>query len=130
VYGKGGITPDYFIALDTTGFSRNTASIYEKNTINNFAYNFYLENLPRLKVYKTPNEYINGFVFTDADWNRFVQSASKDSVNISAPAPKEKADLVNRIRSAVARQLWRNEGFYEVLNTADPAINKALEVLK
>jgi carboxyl-terminal processing protease len=129
VYGKGGITPDYFIAMDTTGFSKNSASIYEKGTINNFAYNFYLQNLPQLRSFKTPNDFIKRFVFTETDWNSFVQAATRDSVNISIVSAKEKNDLTNRIRSAVARQIWRNEGFFEVMNTADPAINKALELL-
>lgn len=130
VYGKGGITPDYFIARDTAGFSKNSASIYEKGTINNFAYNFYLQNLGQLKAFKTPNEFIKGFVFTETDWNKFIQAAAKDSVNVSIVSEKEKNDLTNRIRSAVARQLWRNEGFFEVMNSADPAINKAMELLK
>jgi carboxyl-terminal processing protease len=129
VYDKGGITPDYFIAIDTSGFSKNSALIYNKGTIGNFAYNFYLQNLPRLKTYKTPADFIKGFSFTDENWNRFVQSAAKDSVNISSASAKEKADLTNQIKSSIARQLWRNEGFFEVMNTTDQAITKAMELL-
>ena len=42
---------------------------------------------------------------------------------------KEKSDLVKDIKAGLARQVWRNEGYFEVLNTADNAIKKALEVL-
>ncbi len=43
---------------------------------------------------------------------------------------KEKDELSFRLKASIARQLWRNEGLYEVLNTKDDAIKKALEVLK
>ena len=129
VYAKGGITPDYFIAVDTGGFSKNSAMIYNKGTIGNFAYNFYLQNITQLKKFKTPNEFIKGFSFTDENWKQFVLSAAKDSVNISIVSAKEKTDLINRIKSSIARHLWRNEGFIEVMNTTDEAVKKSLEIL-
>ena len=130
VYAKGGISPDYFVAMDTSGFTKNTAMIYGKNTISSFAYNFYLQNLALLKAFKTPADFVKGFAFTDEHWNQFVQAAAKDSVNISAVSAKEKADLVNRIRSSIAKQVWRNEGFFEVYNTGDEGIKKAIEILE
>ncbi|MGB5006853.1 MAG: S41 family peptidase [Ferruginibacter sp.] len=129
VYGNGGITPDHFIAMDTTGFSKNSAMIYEKGTIGNFAYTFYLQNLASLKLYKTPADFNRSFSFSEDNWNRFVQAASRDSVNISIIPPKEKTALINRIKSGIARQLWRNEGFFEVMNTADEAVIKAISLL-
>ncbi len=130
MYAKGGISPDYFIAMDTSGFTRNSALVYEKGSINSFAYNYYLQNLPALNAYKTPSDFIKGFVFTEENWEQFVKTAAKDSVNISAASPKEKTDLINRIRSSIARQVWRTEGFFEVLNTSDEGIKKALELLE
>ncbi len=129
VYGKGGITPDYFIALDTSGFSKSSAMVLSRGTIGNFAYNFYLQNLPQLKTYKTPADYIKGFSFSEDGWKQFVSAAAKDSIDISVVSAKEKTDLINRIRSSIARQLWRNEGFYEVMNTTDEAVKKSLEIL-
>ena len=129
VYGGGGITPDYFIPLDTTGFSSNTAKIYNKNIIGNFAYHYYLQNLATLKTFKTPGDFAKGFIFSEDNWNGFVQAAAKDSVNIDSINEKVKADLVNRIRSSIARQLWRNEGFFETINTTDQAIKRSLEIL-
>ncbi len=129
VYGKGGITPDYFIALDTSGFSKSSAMIFTRGTIGNFAYNFYLQNLPQLKTYKTPADYIKGFSFSEDGWKHFVLAAAKDSIDISIVSAKEKKDLINRIRSSIARQLWRNEGFYEVMNTTDETVKKSLEIM-
>jgi carboxyl-terminal processing protease len=130
VYGKGGITPDYFIAMDTAGYTKNSAGIFTEGTIGNFAYHFYLQNLTRLKTYKTPVDFIKGFSLTDEDWKQFIQLAAKDSINISNADTKEKNILINHIKSAIARQMWRTEGFFEVMNTYDTAVKKALEVLE
>lgn len=129
VYGKGGITPEYFIPIDTTGFSKNSAAIYNKGTISSFAYHFYLDNQDLLKAFKTPNEFIRGFTLTDAYWQQFVAAAAKDSVNISAAVAKEKLDLSAQVKSSIARLVWRTEGYFEVMNTDDAAIKKAMEVI-
>lgn len=129
VYGGGGITPDYFVAIDTADFSKNSAMIYNKGTIGNFAYNFYLQNLPVLKTFKVPADFIKGFSFTEENWKQFVQAAAKDSINISTIAAKERIDLTERIRSSIARHLWRNEGFFEVMNITDEAVKKSIDIL-
>ena len=130
VYEKGGIAPDYFIPFDTAGFSKNTPLIYNKATINSFAYHFYLDNLAILKTFKTPADYINGFTLTDEYWKQFVAAAAKDSVNISTVTGKEKSGLSGQIKSAIARLVWRTEGYFEVMNKDDEAIKKAMEIIE
>jgi carboxyl-terminal processing protease len=130
VYGGGGITPDYFVALDTSGFSISTAKLYAKNVPANFAYQFYLQNTTSLKNYKSPADFIKNFLFTEDNWKSFTATAAKDSVNIDTVSVKEKSDIINRIKSSIARQVWRTEGMVEVLNTDDTTIKKAIEVLQ
>lgn len=130
VYAKGGISPDYFIPVDTAGLSKNTALIYAKGTINNFAYNFYLQNEPTLSTFKTPADFIKGFVFSDDYWKQFIAAAAKDTVDITAITAKEKTDLTDLIQAYIARQLWRTEGFYEVINSDDNGVKKAIEILE
>lgn len=129
VYEKGGIAPDYFIAVDTTAYSSNSAKIYDKGIIGSFAYNFYLQNQALLKTFKAPNDFINGFNLTDDHWKQFVALAAKDSVNISTAASKERSALLAQVKSSIARLIWRSEGFFEVMNKDDEAIKKALEII-
>ena len=130
VYAKGGIAPDYFIAMDTSGFSKNSAAIYNKSTISSFAYNFYLQNQALIKTFKSPADFIKGFSLSDENWKQFTDAAAKDSINISIVSAKEKSSLSNQIRSSIARQIWRNEGYFEVINTTDEGIKKALEIIE
>jgi len=130
VYASGGITPDYFVALDTSGFTKNTALIYNKGTINNFTYHYYLQNKTQLLAYKNSKEFSTNFLFSDANWKQFVAFAAKDSVNLNSTTIKEKNNLSNILKATLARQLWRNDGYFEVINLSDLEVKKALEVLK
>jgi len=129
VYEKGGIAPDYFIAIDTAGYSKNSAAIYEKGIIGSFAYNFYLQNQASLKSFKTLSDFNNSFTLTDEYWKQFIAAAAKDSVNLSNSSVKEKAGLCSQIKSSIARLIWRTEGYFEVMNKDDEAIKKALEII-
>ena len=43
---------------------------------------------------------------------------------------KDRDALQKRLKALLARFKWRDEGFFEVLNTNDHVIDKALEVLR
>ncbi|MBA2249876.1 MAG: S41 family peptidase [Chitinophagaceae bacterium] len=129
VYGGGGITPDVFVALDTTAMDKELSKIYQKGTINNFIYKNYMSHQSNFAAYKTPLEFQKSFLGDGDTWNSFIEYASKDSVNLSNISQREKTNILNQIKILTARQIWHTEGLYEVSNAADPLIKKALEVL-
>jgi len=127
VYGGGGITPDIFVAFDTSSYSPEISKVYYRGTINDFAYNFYLQNQSTLSSYKTPLDFSKNFNLSETDWKYFSTIAKQDSINISIISNSEKKDLFNKIKSSIARQLWRTEGYFEISNTTDATVKKALE---
>jgi carboxyl-terminal processing protease len=129
VYGGGGISPDYFIAIDTAFYSTALSKIFMKGIIGDYAYKYFLKKQEELNAFKTPADFVRNFSFTDDNWKDFTNLAAKDTINLINFSPKEKDYLVTRIKSSIARQKWRNEGFYEMLNTQDDAVKKALELL-
>ncbi|MFN8243218.1 MAG: S41 family peptidase [Ferruginibacter sp.] len=128
VYGSGGINPDFFIPLDTTRYSGNMLKLYNGNTISNFAYHYFLEQ-PAIKEFKTAADFAARFSLSEDDWKRFAAAAETDSVSLQNISPAQKADLQRDIKSTIARQRWRSEGYFEVQNSNDEAIKKALSVL-
>ena len=130
VYGGGGISPDVFVALDTTGIFEKPGNPRLRTFINDFVYHYYLQHKDLLKTFKDPADYIHRFVFSGEDWNGFVQGAARDSlpatVQVSA---REKNDIINVIRASIARQIWRSEGYFEVQNDADDEIKEAANQL-
>ena len=129
VFGGGGITPDIFIALDTALFSANLSQIYLKGIIGDFTYHFYLKNQSRLSSLTGIADFGSNFSLTEEDWKQFQQLAKKDSIELSSINPSDKKELITQIKSSLARQIWHNQGFYEMMNKEDRSVLKAIEVL-
>ena len=130
VYGGGGITPDIFIAFDTTTQPRQVLQMYMKGTLNNFVYQYYVNNRAYLQTVKTPEDLYQQFKPGAKEWQQLTEFAKKDTIDLSTINTAAKADILEKIQSLMARQVWRAEGYYEVSNETDPMIKKALEVLK
>ena len=129
VFGGGGITPDIFIAMDTALFSTNLSKIYIKGTIGDFTYHYYLQNKSILTSHSSIADFGNHFSFNEADWKQFQDLAKKDSIELSNINSSDKKKMVTRIKASLARQIWHNEGFYEIMNKEDSSVLKAIEVL-
>ena len=127
VYSGGGITPDIFVAVDTSGFNPEIRKVYIKGTINKFAYGNYLANKNKFAAYTSPLQFEKKYFIDDATWSSFKAFAAKDSVNTNMIGERERKELSRQIKILIARQIWRNEGLYEVSNAGDAMIKKALE---
>ena len=42
----------------------------------------------------------------------------------------DKVEIEQRIKTWLARQVWRSEGYYEVNNLYDPMVKRGMETLK
>jgi carboxyl-terminal processing protease len=127
LFGGGGITPDLFVALDTTNFDSSMALLYRKNTMGNFVYRYYISHRSAFDVFKDPAAFDKGFVVNDALLREFDAFAQQDSANIHLNNEKSKHLLSLRLKSLLARQIWRTEGYYEMVNAQDPVLLKALD---
>jgi carboxyl-terminal processing protease len=129
LFGGGGITPDIFVALDTALFSNHLSRIYMKGIIGDFTYHYFLQNKARLSSHKNITDFGNQFSFNEGDWKQFQDVAKKDSIDLSTINSTDKKQLLTRIKSSLARQIWQNEGFYEIINKEDHAVLKGIEIL-
>lgn len=130
VYGGGGITPDVFVALDTVKEGKVFTKIYMKGTLSSFAYKYFMQNRAALQSFKNTAAFTSGFNFDAGARQLFDNMAIKDSLNTTVLTAPEKEELEFKLKAMLARQMWRNEGFYEVLNIKDDMIKKALEIIK
>jgi len=130
VYGGGGITPDVFVAYDTTIFDKELAKVYFSGTLNNFVYSNYLNNEKVFKAFKSPKDFEEKYTVDATTLNEFKTYAARDSIDYSIADQKDKELLATQIKTLTARQIWRTEGLYEVSNPGDPAVQKALQVIR
>jgi carboxyl-terminal processing protease len=129
VYGGGGITPDVFVPFDTATFTSNVYALFDNQLFSKFIYTYYRRNVSLFKKFKTPADFASNYSQTGEAWNSLLQYAAKDSVQLGQVTERDKAAIEERIKTWLARQIWRMEGYYEVVNITDPVVRKGVEAL-
>jgi carboxyl-terminal processing protease len=127
VYGGGGIMPDVFVAADTSVISRTLARLYTSNTMSNFAYRYYTWHRSDFSGEKSPLTFYTRYKGSPQIWKAFTDFDARDSINFSSLSTGDRRFAEQRLLALMARQQWRSNGFFEVLNTGDAAVNKGLE---
>ena len=130
VYGGGGIMPDVFVSVDTSSISRDFARLYANNTLSNFAYRYFMQHQAELAKTPSATDFYSQYKSSEPLWNQFAAFAEKDSVNMGALTAKDREFAQQRLIALIARQQWRNNGFFEVLNANDLTVQKGLEEIK
>ena len=130
VYGGGGIMPDIFVPFDTSTIAPVLSNLYMSSTLNNFIYDYFIQHKNEFKAYHSATEFAHNFKQEETVWNDLVSYAAKDSFNLSQISATDKSVAQRRIKALLARQPWRTEGFYEVLNLTDPVVKKAMEEME
>ncbi len=129
VYGGGGISPDYFIPLDTTGRSDWLFNVLAENMINSFIFDYIDLHRKELSKYSSAAEFDNKFKIDECIFDNFVEISKEKGINGSASEIEISKDWINmRIKALIARQLWNDEGFYRAINNDDRMILKALDL--
>ena len=131
VYGGGGITPTIFVGLDTSAGSlhKNVRGLYLTGDFADFMYNYYIRHMDELNKYSTPQDFTANYNNLEPAWQELITYAAKDSIDLKVVTPADKDFLQKRIKAQLARYKWRAKGYYEVANSDDPVIKKAIEEL-
>jgi carboxyl-terminal processing protease len=129
VYGGGGITPDVFVAIDTTQISRKITALYIGGTLNNFIYDYFIHHRDELKQFQSPAAFYSGYN-KDADiWIALISFAKKDSIVLDGLSSYDKSQVEIRVKALLARFIWRTQGYFFIMNQTDPVMKKAMELL-
>ncbi len=130
VYGGGGIMPDVFVPVDSSLYIQSITKLYLEGRFNNFVYKYYISHLPEWEKYKTPTAFAAGYKNTGDAWKQLVVYAMKDSIDLTKVPATDRQEVEDRIKAYLARFRWRTQGFYEVANSTDNVVQKALLEMK
>lgn len=130
VYGGGGITPDIFVPFDTATFSSNVYVLFDNQLFSKFIYTYYQQHKAFFDQFKTPADFALRYTQTAQAWNDLVSYAGKNAVTLQNIPERDKMEIQKRIKTWLARQIWRMEGYYQVSNAEDAAVAKALDIIK
>lgn len=130
VYGGGGITPDAIVAFDSAKYSNEFIQLLLSSDLQNFSYLFYVENKVQFQQYKKPEDFVKVYLPGKMEWNKLVQYAQKDKINLFKMTVASQNIIMERFKALIARHIWRDQGYYMVVNEGDAMVEKALNVLK
>ena len=130
VYGGGGITPDFFVALDTSQIPRTVTALYISGDLNNFIYEYFIRHQAELKQFQSPAAFYTGFKKDAELWNTLLAYAKKDSINLEGVDPVNRNQVEIRVKALLARFIWRTQGYFYIINQTDPVLTKATELLE
>ncbi len=129
VYGGGGIMPDVFIPLDSLNNLQNLAKV--RAYIPEFVYDYFSENAERFKQYAELPDFMSRYVVTDEVYQQFISLPNmKESKLTQEELAAIQSDVKTMLKAYIARQLWKNDGFYAVINTMDKTFLKTLEIVR
>ncbi len=131
VYGGGGIMPDIFIPIDTTKSSTYYTNLIRKGILNQFTLSYLDKNRKDLYAkYPTLEAYKANFKVTDELMNQLIAAAEKEKIKKDEKGLAVSGEIIKlQMKALLARDLWKNDSYYEVINEINDAYKKALEVL-
>ncbi len=128
VYGGGGIMPDFFVPVDTTGNSEYFTNIFRKGLIYRFAYAYADQHRGVLSSFTSAEEFE---VYLDKNnvLDEFVKYAEEKGIKKDAEGLKLSKKIINtQIKAYVARNIIGEEGFYPIIQKIDKTLIRAIEV--
>ncbi len=130
VYGGGGIMPDVFVPLDTTGNSEYFEKLYRKGLVYTFAYNYADNNREKLAGLKSALE-IEAYLDRQNVLNDFVKYAEQNEIPRDAEGLQQSGELIHtQLKAYIARNIMGEEGFFPIISQVDNTLQKAIELSK
>jgi carboxyl-terminal processing protease len=127
VYAGGGITPDIFVPIDTTGFVTDVSPLFQDQNFGKFIYQYYIHNKAEFDRYKSAAEFSSRFDAGEEALKSLAQYAAENKINMPVLPERDRIEMGKRIKTWMARQIWGMPGYYEVNNVYDLTVQKALE---
>lgn len=127
VYGASGISPDYFVPLDTLNSSWYLNDLRYSQAFNGFSFDYLQNNRTK---WASLREFEQSFIVTEELLTRFTAFASKElKIKFVRTDFEHSKNLIKKLLKAeIARQIWLETGYFTIINKGDNEVQKALNV--
>ncbi len=128
VYAGGGIIPDIFIPVDTLDY--NNSFLQMKEQVSPFVYQIMDMSPGFLAALSTP-EKIKQFKVSDLLFNEFLAFCLNQGLIIPNHVwIKSKKRILQELKAQLCKQNFGVISYYQVLNEADPLVQRAVKEMK
>ncbi len=130
VYGGGGIMPDIFVPVDTSGVSNYYTKIRNRGLIYQFAFQYTDSNRESLSAFPSYKELLE-HLDSEQLLPKLISFATDKGVARDNSDIAYSSNLMNiMIKAQIARNIFNDDGFYPVIQEIDATLLKAIEVLE
>ena len=127
VYGGGGIMPDIFVPRDTSSYTAYLIDLFNKNIIREYTLDYYTNHKAELKA-MTLKEFKNNFQVSEEMMQNLLKLAAASEVKFKEAEYNRSKDYIKlNIKAYIARSLYGNKGFYEIINDGDEVYEQAVK---
>ena len=132
VYGGGGIMPDYFVPIDTTMYTDYYLSLRDKGAM--VQLNIKLIDRHRkewLQQYKTFDRFNREFEVRQAMLDELVAQGTSMGITYNETQFRTALPLIKtQLKALLARDIWDMNEYFQVINTLNDSMKKAIELLR
>lgn len=131
IYGGGGITPDKFVALDTTENTKYYRNVVAKGLINRYVISYVDDHRKEiLKQYPDADKFVEHFEVSPEMIEQLLQLADKEGIERNAEEAKTSEPLFKVIlKGLIGRDIYDNATYFKVYNRHDPIYKEALRLI-
>lgn len=130
VFGGGGITPDIFVAEDTTDVTSYYKQASMSGLIIQFAYDYTDNNRDKLKEYQSLKD-LEKYLVKQNMVEKFASYGEKNGLKRRNLMIQRSHKLLERyIHSRIVYNMMSEEAWVEYINEDDPAIKETLKVFR
>ncbi len=130
VYGGGGITPDVFVAEDTTNITSYFTQAAQSGLILQFAFTYTDDNRLKLNNFKEMQE-LADYLVKQKSVELFADYANSHGLQRRNLMIRKSHDLLERyINSRIIYNMLNEQAWHQYLNLKDPVIDAALKVFE
>lgn len=134
VFGGGGIMPDYFVPLDTSGITDYFTALVRGGHLNSYCLT-YVNNHRKELTNDYPNfsDFKKNFVIDSAFMNAFFSYVEKEDPELKMNEEEytiSESLLKLRMKAMIAQDIWSYEEFFEIYNESNEILQKAIEIIE
>jgi carboxyl-terminal processing protease len=128
VYSGGGISPDFKVTIDTSFNTKFLTHVAASGLLNKVAYQYVDANRSNLTNYKSVENFIAKFEVGNELINQLTKMAQNEKITQPTESDMLRSgDFIKlQLKALIARQIWRDGGYFKVNSMKDKTIQKAI----